>query len=69
MQDLTDEQKKDVEDRKQKFVEEYSKLVEKYEIDFNQQPFFVPVAQGMWAISLVAEPTDKKYLSVPSPIQ
>lgn len=67
MQELTDDQKKDVEERTKKFLEGYEKLVADTQIDFGQAPQFVPLKQGLFGVMIMAQPMDKKYLLQPSP--
>lgn len=69
MQELTDEQKQDVEERTKKFLDGYQALVAEHQIDFGQMPQYVPLGNGLFATVIFNQPTDKKYLSVPSPLQ
>lgn len=69
MNELTDDQKADVESRKKEFIDEYTKLTERLQIDFGQWPSFVPVGPGTFGVIVNAQLQDKKYLTPLSPIQ
>lgn len=66
MNDLTSEQKADVEERTKKFLEGYQALVSEHQIDFGQMPQYVPLGGGLFGTAIFNQPTDKKYLPVPS---
>ena len=65
-EDLTAEQQADVEERTQKFLEGYEALVEEFQVDLAQIPQFVPTSRGLFSLAIIAQPMDKKYLSIPS---
>lgn len=67
--DLTDEQQKDVEERTKQFVERYQALVTELQIDFGQMPQYVPLGNGLFGTIIFNQPTDKKYLSIPSNLE
>ena len=69
MNELTTEQKQDVEERTKKFLEGYQALVSETQIDFGQMPQYVPLGNGLFGTVIFNQPTDKKYLPVPSNLE
>lgn len=66
---LTDEQKQDVERRKELFTEEFQELSEKYQFTFGSIPMYVPSQNaGAYITTVMMEAMDTKYLSIPSPL-
>ena len=67
--ELTEEQRKDVQERQKQFMEKYEALTIDLQMDFATSPQFVPMGQGVWGVSMFPSLTDKKYLTPLSPIQ
>lgn len=65
---LTPEQQADSNSRLESFKNEYIELTKKYNVDFASFPRYEMVAQGVFATVIDAQPIDKKYLSVSSPM-
>lgn len=66
---LTQEQEKDIEKRLEDFMKDYTDLTKKYQINFYSFPQFVPDKDGTFKISVITQPGDTKYRSIPSPLQ
>lgn len=69
MAKLTQEQEKDIQDRKTKFVAGYQELCKKYRCDLIGVPQFAPVSDMAFGVICPVMPIDTKYLDIPSPIQ
>ena len=69
MQELTQEQKTDVEERKKEFLEKYTSLTEELHMDFVSLPMWMPTGPGTFSLIINAQLQDKKYLAPLSPIQ
>ena len=69
VEELSEEQKADVEDRKKQFIERYEALTKELMVDFAQFPMYVPIGNGLFATLMQAELRDKKYLTPLSPMQ
>lgn len=68
MNEITQEQQDDINSRVEDFKKEYTKLVDKFQVDFISYPQYIPSENGF---TTAAQMTiiDKKYLPVKSPIQ
>lgn len=69
MNELTQEQREDVEKRQQEFFERYEALVKELDIDFAPMPITVPMGNGLFGLTVNPVLQDKKYLTPLSPIQ
>lgn len=68
-QPLTDEQKQDIEQRKEFFTKEFQELSEKYNFTFGSIPMYVPSPNaGAYITTVMMEAMDTKYMSIPSPL-
>lgn len=66
---LTKEQQEDRDQRIKAFDEEYANLCNKYEVDHALFPQWMAVTPGLFATTTRATVRDRKYQSVPSPLQ
>lgn len=66
--DLTDEQKAEIKERRQGFAKDMEALIEKWQIEPVSGPTMVPVGPGIFAISMMSDLRDTKYLPTPSPV-
>lgn len=68
-QTLTDEQKSDIEARKELFTKEFQELSDKYQFTFGSIPMYVPSQNaGAYITTVIMEAMDTKYMSIPSPL-
>lgn len=67
MPELTEEQKKDSQERLQKFMSGYEQLVKDTDYDFANYPVYMPDGEGAFKTLLQTTPIDKKYVPTPSP--
>ncbi len=65
MNELTPEQKQDIQERSDKFIEGYKKLADELQMDFGQYPQYVPLGNGLYGTMIYSTPRDKKYLPTP----
>lgn len=68
-QKLTPEQQKDLETRIEGFRVEYLELLKKFEVELVCYPQYAPLASGGFGTVANIIIADKKYASIPSPIQ
>lgn len=66
--DLTEEQQKDIQERRDSFLKEYNDLCEKYMMEHVSGPVLTTVGANLFAITLVSDIRDTKYLPQKSPI-
>lgn len=65
---LTDEQKKDVEERTAEFWKRHETNVAELQVNFASFPVYIPNAEGVCATAVQTQIVDAKYKSTPSPI-
>jgi len=65
---LTEEQIKDVEERRKAFTEDYLALVEKYQVDMMSYPQMAQTPRGSFDITVTTFVADRKYAPVRSPV-
>lgn len=68
MNNLTEEQQKDVDERATKFKEKYAALAAEFQMDFICYPQLVPTQEGHFVTIVNMQIVDRKYTPVPSPI-
>lgn len=68
MKELTEEQKKDIDSRREEFLKRYEAIVTELQMDFASFPQYVPMQDGKCGTVIVTQIVDKKYISTPSPI-
>lgn len=66
MAERTEEQMKDFEERKKKFLDGYKVLMDEHKIDIYPMPEFVPDGKGAYVIRIISNLVDTKELLTPS---
>lgn len=68
MPELSEEQKADIQTRKEGFLKDVDAAIEKWQVEPVSGPTLVPVGPGIFAISMISDARDKKYLPTASPV-
>lgn len=63
----SEEQLKDIQERREAFLQKYKELIDEYKVDFLAYPVFIPNDRGTFEITLRQELADTKYSPVKSP--